>query len=141
MALPENPGFAISGGVHTALLALALISFSQTAPLGDAQESFPVAVLSGEQFNQIMKGEKTAAEVKPLQRTEKIAQTAELTSKASSADAPKDVPAPPSPLKPQPELGQAETREPPKPPPQSTAAPPSRPAQETVIPVDSQPAK
>jgi colicin import membrane protein len=142
MALPENPGFAISGGVHTVLLALALISFSQTAQLGVSQESIPVAVLTGEQFNQIMRGEKTAAEVKPLQRSEKIAQTAELTSKASPTDAPKDVPAPPSPLKRQPEPGQAEPREAPKPAHQSMAVPPSRAVQETVKPGEnSQPAK
>jgi colicin import membrane protein len=132
MALPENPGFGISSGVHTVLLALALISFSQTAQLGDSEKSIPVAVLSGEQFSQIMKGEKSAAEVKPLQRSEKIAQTAELTSKASPADALKDVPAPPSPLKRQPEPGQAEPRATQKPPHQSTAVPPPRPAQDSI---------
>src|ERR1700704_2849268 len=97
MALPENPGLAVSGGVHLSLLALALFSFSGTTPLSDAQESIPVAVLSGEQFNQIMKGEATAAEVKP--RSERIAEVSRLNPQPSPSDAPKDVPAPPSPLK------------------------------------------
>ncbi|MCI0601094.1 MAG: cell envelope biogenesis protein TolA [Beijerinckiaceae bacterium] len=141
MALPENPGFAVSGGVHIGLLAVALISFSQTPQLSDAQESIPVAVLSNEQFSQIMKGEKTAAEVQPQQRSEKIAETAELTSKPSPADAHKDVLAPPSPLKRQPEPGQAEPKEAPKPA-QSTAAPPSRPVQDSAKPPEKpQPSK
>ncbi len=61
MTLPENPGLAVSGGVHICLLDLALFSFSGTRPkFEDAQESIPVEVLSDEQFSQIMKGEKTA---------------------------------------------------------------------------------
>ncbi|MCI0468277.1 MAG: cell envelope biogenesis protein TolA [Beijerinckiaceae bacterium] len=111
MALPENPGFAVSGGVHLGLLALALISFSHTPQLGDAQESIPVTVLSAEQFSQITKGEKTAAEVKPEQRSEKIAETAELTLKPVPADVPKDILAPPAPQKRQPVPGEAEPKE------------------------------
>jgi colicin import membrane protein len=127
MALPENPGFAVSGGVHIGLLALALISFSRTPQLSDAPESVPVAVVSSEQFSQIMKGEKTAAEVRPQQRAEKMAETAELTAKPSPVDSPKDVVAAPSPLKRQPEPGQAELQGAPKPSPQSASLPPARP--------------
>ena len=108
MTLPENPGLAVSGSVHLCLLGLALFSFSGTPPLNDAQESIPVAVLSDEQFSQIMKGEKTAAEVKPRQRSEKIAEIAELNPHPSPADSSKQVPAPPSPLKRQAERGQAD---------------------------------
>src|SRR5215472_7012625 len=107
MALPENPGIAVSGGVHIGILALALISFSRTPQPTDAQESIPVAVVSSEQFSQIMKGEKTASEVKPQQRTEKIAEDAELNAKPSPVDSPKDAVAAPSPQKRQPEPGQA----------------------------------
>jgi colicin import membrane protein len=135
MALPENPGLAVSGGVHLGLLALALFSFSGTPPLNDAQESIPVAVLSGEQFNQIMKGEKTAAEVKPRQRSEKIAEIARLNPLPSPNDAPKDVPAPPSPLKRQADSGQADPKEAPKPPEHSAAVPVPRPAQEIEKPM------
>lgn len=112
MRLPGNPGFAISGAAHTALLALALISFSRTPQLGDNQESIPVAILSGEQFNQIMKGEKTAPEIRPQKRSEKLAEAEELASAPSPRDAQKEVPAPPSPSKRQPDQGKIEKEEP-----------------------------
>jgi colicin import membrane protein len=134
MALPENPGLAVSGSVHLCLLGLALVSFSGTPPLNDAQESIPVAVLSGEQFNQIMKGEKTAAEVRPRQRSEKIAEIAELSPQPSPVDSSKQVPAPPSPLKRQADRGQADPQEAPKPPEHSTAVPVPRPMQEIAKP-------
>ncbi|HUI21924.1 MAG TPA: cell envelope biogenesis protein TolA [Methylocella sp.] len=134
MALPENPGLAVSGSVHLCLLGLALVSFSGTPPLTDAQESIPVAVLSGEQFNQIMKGEKTAAEVKPRQRAEKLAELAELNPQPSPTDSPKPVAAPPSPLKHQADQGEAEPQEPPKPPERSTLVPTPRPPQEAAKP-------
>jgi hypothetical protein len=136
MALPENPGFAVSGGAHIGLLALALVSFSQTPQLTEAQESIPVAVISNEQFSQLMKGEKTAAEVKPQLRSEKIAETAELTAKPAPFDAPKDILVPPSPLKRQLEPGQAEPKEDPKPPQQSMALPPQRHSQDAPKPAE-----
>jgi colicin import membrane protein len=123
MALPENPGLAVSGGVHLCLLGLALFSFSGTPELNNAQESIPVAVLSGEQFNQIMKGEKTATEVKPRQRSEKIAENTVLIPQPSQIDSPKSVPTPPSPLKRQADRGQADPQEQPKPPERSAAVP------------------
>jgi colicin import membrane protein len=131
MALPENPGFALSGGIHIGLLALALISFSRTPQLSNVQESIAVAVVSNEQFSQIMKGEKTAAEVRPNQRSEKIAEMAELSAKPSPADSPKDVVAAPSPLKRQPDPGQAEPQEVLKPSQHSASSPLPRPQQET----------
>ena len=124
MALPENPGLAISGSVHLAVLALALLSFSQSPPLGDTQESIPVAILSNEQFNQIMKGEKAASQMNPLQRSEKLAQNSEPTRELSPIDAPKDVPAPPSTLKRQPDPGKAEVEE--SHPPRPIAPPPAQ---------------
>jgi colicin import membrane protein len=132
MALPENPGLAVSGSVHLCLLGLALFSFSGSPQLNNSQESIPVAVVNGEQFSQIMKGEKTAAEVKQRQRSEKIAEIAELTPQPSETDAAKQIPAPPSPLK-----RQADT---PKPPDPSAAAPAQRPPQETATPAPRQPA-
>ncbi|HUB63220.1 MAG TPA: cell envelope integrity protein TolA [Methylocella sp.] len=114
MALPENPGLAVSGGVHLCLLCLALLSFSGTPPLSNSQESIPVAILNGEQFSQIMKGEKTAPEVRPRQRSEKIAEISELQPQSSPIDSPKQVPTPPSPLKRQAEKGQADPQVPPK---------------------------
>jgi colicin import membrane protein len=134
MALPENPGLAVSGSIHLCLLGLALISFSGSPQLNTSQESIPVAVLSGEQFNQIMKGEKTAAEVKPRQRSEKIAEIAELNPQPSPVDASKQVPAPPSPLKRQADRGQADPQVAPKPPEHSAAEPAPRPSEEIAKP-------
>src|ERR1700730_9763315 len=137
MSLPENPGFAVSGGVHFGLLALALFSLSVSPQFDGAQESVPVEILSAEQFNQITKGEKTAAQVKPRQRAEKIAELAELNPQPSPSDAPKNVSAPP-PLKPQVDPGQAEPQEAPKPPEHGMASPPPRPAQETAKPAKAE---
>ena len=134
MTLPENPGLAVSGSVHLCLLVLALFSFSGTPPLSDAQESIPVAVLSSEQFSQIMKGEKTAAEVTPRPRSEKIAEVAELTPHPSPADTSKPVPAPPSPLKRQADRGQADPQEAPKPAEQNAPVPAPRPSQDIAKP-------
>jgi colicin import membrane protein len=134
MSLPENPGFAVSGGVHLCVLILALVSFSHSPKFEDAQESIPIDIVSDQQLNQIMKGEKTAAEVKPLQRAEKIAEIAETKPQPSAEDATKDIPAPPSPLNRQKEPGQADLQEAPKPPEHSVAVPPPRPAQEAAKP-------
>ena len=134
MPLPENPGFAVSGGTHIGLLALALFLLSQSPQFDEAQESVPVEILSAQQFNQIIKGEKTAAEVNPRPRTEKIAELAELNPQPSPSDAPKTVYAPPPPLKRQADPGQAEPQEAPKPPEPGMASPLARPAQETAKP-------
>jgi colicin import membrane protein len=133
MPLPENPGFAVSGGAHIGLLALALFSLSHSPQFEDAQESIPVEVLSAQQFSQIMEGEKTAAQVKPRQRAEKIAELAELKPQPLPSEAPKDVRAPPAPLKRQADPGDAEPQEAPQPPEHRGASPP-RPAQETAKP-------
>jgi colicin import membrane protein len=134
MPLPENPGFAVSGGVHIGVLALALFSLSRSPQFDEAQESVPVEIFSAQQFNQIMKGEKTAAEVKPRQRAEKIAELAELNPQPSPSDAPKNVSSPPPPLKRQADPGQAERQEEPKLPEHGMASQPPRPAQETAKP-------
>jgi colicin import membrane protein len=134
MPLPENPGFAVSGGVHIGVLALALLWLSQSPQFDEAQESVPVEILSAQQFNQITKGEKTAAQVQPRQRAEKIAELAELNPQPSPTDAPKDVSALPPPLKRQADPGQAERQDAPKPPEHGMASPPLRPAQETAKP-------
>ena len=134
MPLPENPGFAVSGGVHIGVLALALFSLSRSPQFDEAQESVPVEIFSTQQFNQIVKGEKTAAEVKPRQRAEKIAELAELNPQPSPSDAPKNVSAPPPPLKHQADPGPAEPQEAPKPPDHGMASPPPRAGQETAKP-------
>ncbi len=139
MSLPENPGLAVSGSVHICLLGLALFSFSGTPQFNNSQESIPVAVVTGEQFSQIMKGEKTAAEVKPRQRSEKIAEIAELNPQPSETDSAKQIPAPPSPLKRQTDPGLADPQVTLKPTNPSAAAPIQRPLQETATPAPMPP--
>ncbi|HEY8031210.1 MAG TPA: cell envelope biogenesis protein TolA [Methylocella sp.] len=134
MRLPEKPGFAVSGGVHLGLLALALFSLSRPPQFDDAQESVPVEILSAQQFHQITKGETTAAEVKPSQRAETIAALAELNPQSSPSEARKDVSAPPPPLKRQADPGQAERQETPQPPEHGAVSPPPRPAREAAKP-------
>jgi colicin import membrane protein len=134
MTLPENPGFAVSGGLHIGLLALVLLSLSLSPQFDAAQESIPIDILSAQQFSQIMKGEKTAAEVKPSQQSKKIAELAELKPQPSPTDAPKEFPAPPPPLKRQADPGQAELQEAPKPPEHGIASPPRPVAEETAKP-------
>ncbi|MCL2384634.1 MAG: cell envelope biogenesis protein TolA [Alphaproteobacteria bacterium] len=130
MALPENPGLAVSGSAHLALLLLALLSFSGQPPESEESESIPVAVISKDTFSQIMKGEKTAKEVKPHPRAEKLADLATPNKEPAPREAEKDVPAEPSALKRQAEPGQ--TEETPKAP--NAVRPPPRPAQEIAKP-------
>jgi colicin import membrane protein len=94
MALPENPGLAVSGGTHIVLLALALVSFSRVPQPGGAQASIPIAIVSNEQFNEIAKGDKTAAQVNPRQPSEKITEATEPEPEPSTANAAKEVPQP-----------------------------------------------
>ncbi|WGJ15693.1 cell envelope biogenesis protein TolA [Methylocapsa sp. D3K7] len=121
------------------MLGLALFSFSGTPQIDNSQESIPVAVVTGEQFSQIMKGEKSAAEVKPRQRSEKIAEIAELNPQQSETDSTKQVLAPPSPMKHQTDPGTADPQVTPKPPEHSAAVPAQRPPQETVTPATKPP--
>lgn len=131
MALPENPGLAVSIGAHTAFLALALLSFSRAPQPGDMQETIPVAIISGDQLSEIMHGEKTAPQVRPIQRAEKIAEKNELSSQPSPSDARRDISQSPSSEKRQNDPGQAEIDE--AHPAQHSAAPaPPRPSKQTA---------
>jgi len=136
MSLPDHPGFAISSGVHVLLLAALLLSFSHPAQFDDAQESIPVEMVSDSEFNQIMKGEKTAAkQAKPLQRAEKRAEIAELKPPSPLAEAKAEVPTPPSPLKREPDPGRDEPKAAPTPPERSAVLPPPRPSEDRPKPV------
>ncbi|WP_036259290.1 cell envelope integrity/translocation protein TolA [Methylocapsa aurea] len=135
MSLRGNPGLAISSGIHLLLLAALLLSFSHAPQFEDAQESIPVEMVSDSEFNQIMRGEKTAPkQAKPLQRVEKRAEIAELKPHPALAEAKMDAPAPPSPLKREPDPGHDVPKTPPTPPERSAALPPPRPAEEPVKP-------
>jgi colicin import membrane protein len=96
---PREPGVAVSAGAHVALLAATLIAFADTRKFDDAPESIPIEMMSDQQFSQIMKGEKTAKEVQPKQKAEKIAEIREAKPTPPVAEAKRDVPTPPPPLK------------------------------------------
>jgi colicin import membrane protein len=120
MLISNRPGYVLSGSAHAALLVATLLSFSQTRKFDDAQESIPVEMLSNQQFNEIMKGEKTAKEIKPTPKADKVAGITETKPLPPVAEAKKDIPTPPPPLKRQPDPGEAQTQDVPTPP-QKTA--------------------
>ena len=75
---PSDPGVVISAVGHAALLAATLVVFSDAPQFKEAEESVPVEVITNEQFNQIMRGEKTAKETTPLPpRADKISEQTE----------------------------------------------------------------
>jgi colicin import membrane protein len=129
---PREPGAA---GAHVALLAATLIAFADTRKFDDAQEAIPVEMISDQQFSQIMKGDKTAKQVQPKQKAEKVAEVTETKPTPPLAEAKRDVPTPPPPLKRLPDPGEddkPELKPEPPTPPQRVAAlqapePPPRP--------------
>jgi colicin import membrane protein len=141
MSLRENPGTAISGGAHVMLLVAALISFSRTPKFDDASESVPVEMVSDQEFNQIMKGEKTAPQqAKPRQKAEKLAEIAETKPVSALPEAKTDTPTPPPQAKRQQDPGRDEAKDVPTPPERSAAA--AQPVEEAVKPAPKpEPAK
>jgi hypothetical protein len=95
----REPGVAVSAGAHVTLLAATLIAFADTRKFDDVAEAIPVEMMSDQQFSQIMKGEKTAKEVQPKQKAEKVADVTETKPAPPIAEAKRDVPMPPPPLK------------------------------------------
>ncbi len=118
MALRDNPGAAISGGLHALLLAAMLLSFSRGAKFEDAQESIPVDMVSDQEFSQIMKGEKTAAKRdKPALKVEKLAEIEEAKPQSALPPTKVDAPAPPPRAMRAQDPGLDEVKTPPAPPP------------------------
>jgi hypothetical protein len=132
---PREPGMVVSAGTHVALLAATLIAFADTSKFEDVAEGMPVEVISDSQFSQITKGEKTAKQVQPKQKAEKVADVTETKPTPPIAEAKRDVPTPPPPLKRVPDPGEddkPELKPEPPTPPQRVAAlptpePPPRP--------------
>ena len=124
----RQPGLYISAAVHLSLLLATLIAFSSKPTFEDAQESVPVEMITSEQFNQIMKGEKTAKETKPLPPVaSKIADVTETKPVQNVPEGKTDIVAPPSQLKRLNDPGEADKVEPEKeatPAPQPKAEPP-----------------
>lgn len=123
----REPGLIVSGGVHAALLLATLVAFSDGRKFDDAQETVPVEIVTDQQFNQIMKGEKTAKQTQPRPRVEKEADKAETKPLPPLAEAKKDVPVPPPPLKRLPDPGEDDKPETPTPPEKVAALPPPPP--------------
>ena len=55
----------MSALVHAGVLAATLVAFSTSEKFDDLQETVPVEVITDNQFNEIMKGDKAAKEVRP----------------------------------------------------------------------------
>lgn len=132
MKLP-NPGVVASGLGHAAILVASLVVFSETPKFDPVQESVPIEVLTDQQFNEIMKGEKSAPAAKPQPPVaSKIADIPEpKPAPPKPQEAKVDVPTPPPDLRRIKEPDDAEDPpEPPKKPapaPQVAALPPPRP--------------
>jgi colicin import membrane protein len=119
-----KPGYIASSAAHAALLVLAFVSFSRGPKFDDAPETIPIETVSMQDFNQIMHGDKSAKQVQPKQKVDKVADTVEDKPKPPIAEAKRDVPTPPPPLKRIADPGLADKVEPQKPPLQAAATPP-----------------
>lgn len=130
----SEPGLVVSAAVHTGLLLATLIAFSDARKFEDAQEAIPVDMVTDSQFNQVMKGEKSAKDIKATQRVDKVAEANETKPLPPLAQARRDIEAPPPPAKPQ-DAETSDTPETPPPPKRVAALPPApelpaRPAQQ-----------
>lgn len=127
MQLPRGPGWVVSAVVHGALLATLLVVLPDAKKFTDAQETVPVEILTEEQVNQIVKGDKQVKKDRPDQRADKISETRESNPKPPIAEAKKNIPTPPPPLKRLPDPGEDDTPKPAEPAQKVAALPPPRP--------------
>jgi colicin import membrane protein len=135
-----EPGVIVSGVAHGAILLAAIIGFSDAKQFDPVQETLPVEVLTDQQFNEIVQGEKTAPAAKPQPpRADKVADIPEPKPTPPKQEAKVDVPTPPPSLRRIEEPDDADEPDEPKPaptPPQRVAAlPPPRPQPEPPKPV------
>jgi colicin import membrane protein len=139
----SQPGSVLSAVVHVTLLAATLVGFTETKPFQDAQESVPVEIVTDSQFNEIMKGDKTAKQAAPTPvKADKVAEV-EDKKPTPTVEAKVDVTPPPPPLRRLPDPGESKEPEPPAPaPPQRVAAlPPEPPKPEPPKPEPPKPAR
>lgn len=92
----REPGLVASSAGHAAILVAGLVAFSAAAPFADQQESVAVELMSSSEFGAMMRGDKSAKDVKPdpKPRADKVADVAE--EKPLPGEAQRDVPAPPA---------------------------------------------
>jgi colicin import membrane protein len=98
----RQPGFIVSAVAHGAFFAASLYAFSSAKPFEPAEESVPVDVISDKQFNEIMKGEKTAKDKLP-EPERRVDQIADTKKDNDPGQAKKDVAAEPPKVEPKPE--------------------------------------
>ena len=75
----RRPGGALSAAGHAAIVVAGVFAFSSAQPFQPATESVPVDIVSEKDFNEMMKGDKTAKEkaVEPVRRVDRVAETKE----------------------------------------------------------------
>ncbi len=127
MQLPRGPGWVVSAVAHGALLAVLLVALPDAKKFTDAQETVPVEILTEEQVNQIVKGDKQVKKDRPDQRADKVSDVTESNPKPPIAEAKKNIPTPPPPLKRLADPGDDDTPKPAEPAPKVAALPPPRP--------------
>ena len=130
MQLPRGPGWVVSAVAHGALLAVLLVALPDAKKFTDAQETVPVEILTEEQVNQIVKGDKQVKKDRPDQRADKVSDVTESNPKPPIAEAKKNVPTPLPPLKRLADPGDDDTPKPAEPPPE----PPKPVAKEAIVP-------
>lgn len=118
----RQPGGLLSAVGHVALLVASVVAFSTNRPFAPATEASPVDVISEQQFNEMMRGEKQGVKMpEPKVRADRVAETQKVN---DPGQAKKDVPAEPAKVEPP----KAEAPKPePEPPQQVAAVPPVRP--------------
>ena len=131
----SEPGFPLSSAIHAGLLLAAFVLFSDARKFDDAVETVPVDLVTDSELTQIMKGEKTAREIKPTPRVDKVAPEAETKPEPPLAEAKKDIAPPPPPARP---LPQPTADDAPPTPPKRVAALPPKP-EPPPKPVEKQP--
>ncbi|MBG0798890.1 cell envelope biogenesis protein TolA [Methylocystis sp. L43] len=131
----SEPGFPLSSAIHAGLLLAAFVLFSDAKKFDDAVEMVPVDIVTDSELTQIMKGEKTAREIKPTPRVDKVAPEVETKPEPPLAQAKKDIATPPPPVRP---LPQPTADDAPPTPPKRVAALPPKP-EPPPKPVEKQP--
>ena len=120
----SEPGLFASSAAHAGLLLAMLVLFSEPAKFEDAEEAVPVEVVTEDAPTEVPKGEKSAREAKPKPRADRVAKEAVTKPRPPIAEAKKDVPTPPPPLRRLPDPG-AEEKPEPTPPKRVAALPPA----------------
>ncbi len=91
----SEPGVIVSLAAHIGLFIAAMTLFATTDKFEDAAEMIPIDVVSDSELNSVVKGERTAKEIKPGPRVDKLADKQDTPPEPPLNQAEKDKPAPP----------------------------------------------